>query len=457
MQIDFNIKPADLKTKLADFWKLSGDKILDIERNYDVSKGAPVFTVNGKYSSKGWTEWTQGFQYGSALLQFEATEDEQFLQIGKQNTLAKMASHLSHVGVHDHGFNNISTYGNLLRFMEDGLIPVNNWEKEFYQLALKLSGTVQANRWTPTPEGGYIYSFNGPHSLFVDTMRSVRILMLSHFMGHEFKGENDQVINLMERALQHIQVTSKYNIYYNEGRDKYDDWGRTAHEAIFNTNDGNFRAPNTQQGFSGFTTWTRGLSWAICGFAEELEFLKKVPTAQFPASISKESILKTLEKGARATCDFFIENTAKDGITYWDTGAPNLYKLGDYKSLNSNPYNDFEPIDSTAAAISAQGLLRLGKALGEKKYTQAGLTSAKTMLSDPYLSTEPHHQGILLHSIYHEPNGWDNVPKGQKIACHESSMWGDYHMRELAIYIDKMVKGKPDYAFFNCLEDFRNK
>ncbi|MFT7249439.1 MAG: unsaturated chondroitin disaccharide hydrolase [Psychromonas sp.] len=457
MQIDFNIKPADLKTKLADFWKLSGDKILDIERNYDVSKGAPVFTVNGKYSSKGWTEWTQGFQYGSALLQFEATEDEQFLQIGKQNTLAKMASHLSHVGVHDHGFNNISTYGNLLRFMEDGLIPVNNWEKEFYQLALKLSGTVQANRWTPTPEGGYIYSFNGPHSLFVDTMRSVRILMLSHFMGHEFKGENDQVINLLERALQHIQVTSKYNIYYNEGRDKYDDWGRTAHEAIFNTNDGNFRAPNTQQGFSGFTTWTRGLSWAICGFAEELEFLKKVPTAQFPASISKESILKTLEKGARATCDFFIENTAKDGITYWDTGAPNLYKLGDYKSLNSNPYNDFEPIDSTAAAISAQGLLRLGKALGEKKYTQAGLTSAKTMLSDPYLSTEPHHQGILLHSIYHEPNGWDNVPKGQKIACHESSMWGDYHMRELAIYIDKMVKGKPDYAFFNCLEDFRNK
>ncbi|MFT5884214.1 MAG: unsaturated chondroitin disaccharide hydrolase [Arcticibacterium sp.] len=457
MQIDFNIKPVDLKTKLADFWKLSGEKILDIEKHYDASKGAPVFTVNGKYSSKGWTEWTQGFQYGSALLQFEATEDEQFLQIGKQNTLDKMAPHLSHVGVHDHGFNNISTYGNLLRFMEDGLIPFNNWEKEFYQLALKLSGTVQANRWTTTPEGGYIYSFNGPHSLFVDTMRSVRILMLSHFMGHEFKGENDQVINLLERALQHIQVTSKYNIYYNEGRDKYDDWGRTAHEAIFNTNDGNFRAPNTQQGFSGFTTWTRGLSWAICGFAEELEFLQKVPADQFPDSISKESIMKTLEKGARATCDFFIENTAKDGITYWDTGAPNLHKLGDYKSVNSDPYNDFEPIDSTAAAISAQGLLRLGKVLGDHKYTQAGLTSAKTMLSEPYLSTEPHHQGILLHSIYHEPNGWDNVPKGQKIACHESSMWGDYHMRELAIYLDKMVKGKPDYAFFNCLEDFRNK
>ena len=26
-----------------------------------------------------------------------------------------MAPHVSHVGVHDHGFNNVSTYGNLLR------------------------------------------------------------------------------------------------------------------------------------------------------------------------------------------------------------------------------------------------------------------------------------------------------------------------------------------------------
>ena len=31
---------------------------------------SPVFTVKGRYTSKGWTEWTQGFQYGSALLQF---------------------------------------------------------------------------------------------------------------------------------------------------------------------------------------------------------------------------------------------------------------------------------------------------------------------------------------------------------------------------------------------------
>jgi unsaturated chondroitin disaccharide hydrolase len=457
MQIDLSIKPTDLKDKLFQFWQLSGQKILDIENNYDKNNGAPVFTVNGKYSSRGWTEWTEGFQYGSALLQFEASGDEQFLKIGKENTLSKMGSHLTHIGVHDHGFNNISTYGNLLRFMNEGLIPFNEWEQEFYKMALKVSGTVQGSRWTMTKEGGYIHSFNGPHSLFVDTIRSVRILMLSHFMGHQFKGENDQVISLLKRGFEHIKATAKYNVYYNEGRDKYDDWGRTAHECIFNVNDGNFRSASTQQGFSGFTTWTRGLSWAISGFAEELEFLAKVPENAFPEGFSKNEMLAIIEKAAKATCDFFIENTAKDGITYWDTGAPNLYKLGDYKSVDSNPYNDFEPIDSTAAAISAQGLIRLGKYLNDDKYIKAGLTTTRTLLSKPYISEETSHQGILLHSIYHEPNGWDNVPEGQKIACHESSMWGDYHMRELAIYIDRMIQGKPDYAFFNCMEEFRNK
>ena len=84
-----------------------------------------------------------------------------------------MAPHVSHIGVHDHGFNNVSTYGNLLRLMSEGRIPENAWERNFYELALKCSGAVQAARWSPTADGGgYIYSFNGPHSLFVDTIRS---------------------------------------------------------------------------------------------------------------------------------------------------------------------------------------------------------------------------------------------------------------------------------------------
>ena len=59
-----------------------------------------------------------------------------------------MASHLTHVGVHDHGFNNVSTYGNLLRLMREGRIADDAWERRFYELALKVTGAVQAARWT---------------------------------------------------------------------------------------------------------------------------------------------------------------------------------------------------------------------------------------------------------------------------------------------------------------------
>ena len=59
-----------------------------------------------------------------------------------------MAPHLTHVGVHDHGFNNVSTYGNLWRLMNEGRIAEDAWERQFYELALKVSGAVQAARWS---------------------------------------------------------------------------------------------------------------------------------------------------------------------------------------------------------------------------------------------------------------------------------------------------------------------
>ncbi len=458
IQIDYNLKPKDLIPALKKFWELSGEKITAIEKEYPSNQGTPVFTVNGKYSTRGWTEWTQGFQFGSSILQYDATGEASFLKMGKSKTVELMAPHVSHIGVHDHGFNNISTYGNMLRLMVEEKIPHNEWEKNFYELAIKISGAVQASRWTKIKDGGFIYSFNGPHSLFVDTIRTTRILMLSHQLGHVLQEENDARVNLLARGLTHIKATADYSVFYGEGRDNYDLWGRTAHEGIFNTNDGNFRSPNAQQGYTGFSTWTRGLAWGMVGFAEELEFLDTLEDKELEAYGSRKDIEAFMLKAAKATCDFYIEHTPIDGIPYWDTGAPNLHKLGDYLSRAADPYNDFEPVDSSAAAIGAQGLLRLGRYLQGKgdqengnKYWQAGLTVLRTLFQEPYLSTDKSHQGIILHSIYHQPNGWDNVPAGQKIACGESSMWGDYHAREVALYLQRVANDEKYYTFFNCL------
>ena len=77
---------------------------------------------------------------------------------------------------------------------------------------------------------------------------------------------------------------------------------------------------------------------------------------------------------------------------------------------------------------------------------------AGTLLDEPYLSNNARHHGLLLHSVYHRPNGWDHVPPGQKVPNGESSMWGDYHMRELALLVYRLAKKQPYLTFFGCLD-----
>ncbi len=156
MKIDANLTPARLQKKVSRVFELAGQKISALNAAWDPAKGTPVFTVKGQYTSRGWTEWTQGFQFGLAFLHFDGTGDTQSLALAKAKTLKYMASHVSHIGVHDHGFNNVSTYGNQRRLMLEGRIPFNQDELNYTELALKVSGAVQAARWSTTAYGtGY--------------------------------------------------------------------------------------------------------------------------------------------------------------------------------------------------------------------------------------------------------------------------------------------------------------
>jgi unsaturated chondroitin disaccharide hydrolase len=447
--------PADLLKKVDRVFELSAAKIDALERHWIAAWGAPVFTVEGRYTARGWTEWTEGFQYGAALLQFDATGDRAFLDLGRERTLTRMAPHVTHVGVHDHGFNNVSTYGALWRMAREHRYEASEWEVRFYELALKVSGAVQARRWTPLPGGGYIYSFNGAHSLFVDTIRSLRAVALSHALGHRLIEEQDAQVNLLARLLQHARATADYNVFYGKTNAPYDVRGRTAHESLFNAANGTYRGPSTQQGYSPFSTWTRGLAWAMLGFAEQLEWLATLPVDMLH-NAGVPDVHTWMIDAARATCDFYIDSAAcADGIPYWDTGAPGLGSLGDWANRAADPFNDREPVDSSAAAIAAQGLLRLSRVVANQgedgtRYEQAGLRVLDTLFdeSGPYLCTDPTHQGLILHSVYHWPSGWDHVPKGARTPRGESSQWGDYHAREAALYVRRLARNEPYLTFF---------
>jgi hypothetical protein len=457
LQIDRPRTPQMLSAKIDGLFSRAAPKIASIAASWHAEAGAPVFTVNGRYVARGWTEWTQGFQFGAAILQFDATNDPEFLELGRRQTTERMAPHVSHVGVHDHGFNNVSTYGNLWRLAREGRIDASDWEVRFYELALRLSGAVQARRWTSIPSGGFIHSFNGAHSLFVDTLRSLRALALSHALGHRLSDEQDVQVNLLERLVQHARATSDYNVYFGRHRDQYDDLrGRVAHESMFNAANGTYRGPSTQQGYSPFSTWTRGLAWAMLGFAELLEFVETLDDAALSTCGGRGEVAAWMLDAARATSDFYIDQAAAtDGVPYWDTGAPGLQSMPGWQNRPADPFNDFEPVDSSAAAIAAQGLLRLGHLLETRdedgaRYLQAGLRVLETLIdpSGPYLSQDPAHQGLLLHAIYHRPNGWDAIPSGSRIPRGESCQWGDYHVLEAALYVRRLARGEPYLAFF---------
>ena len=110
----------------------------------------------------------------------------------------------------------------------------DGWEEVAYRNAIAASGAVQAARWSGTPglpkskhaahsdALGYIYSFNGPHSLFIDTMRTTRILGVAWQLGHSLMHEGDRSANLLKRSVLHGLTTSHYIVFHGDSEHTYD-------------------------------------------------------------------------------------------------------------------------------------------------------------------------------------------------------------------------------------------
>ena len=99
IEINTAIEPASLSQGIRRLWEISGPKVkrLCLESSPDLA--TPVYTVNGRYTARGWTEWTQGFLYGEAILQFDATGDDEALeQAASPLALPEPGSKGNHIG-----------------------------------------------------------------------------------------------------------------------------------------------------------------------------------------------------------------------------------------------------------------------------------------------------------------------------------------------------------------------
>lgn len=341
---------------------------------------APMYTVGGKWNREGerWTHWCEGFYPGIFWLLHKTTGDS-FWRLHAEEYSRNLEPRRFDRNVHDLGFLFFSTYLRWYRLTGD---------EPLKQVLIDAGRTLALRRQV----GGYLSSFVGPHSLFIDIMMNVGVIL--------WAANHTDDPTLRAIALEHCRTTARHLVRADGG---------TAHEGTFDPQTGQFLNESTHQGWSQNSTWTRGLAWAIYGF-----------TAAHRLSGEREF----LEVACRCA-DCYLQRAPEGLVPWWDFDLPpEVPRLW----------------DSSAAAIVASGLFDLAEAMevAEDKilYRTAAKTILDTLCTDEFLArTRPEWEGILLHGVYHYH---------KKLGVDETVAWGDHFFVEALV---KAIAGKSEAAW----------
>ena len=377
--------PPSLRQRLEEVLRLCDVSLRHTTESWGRDRPGPIWTEGGAWYRQPdmWTDWTPGFYAGQMWLLYKLLKDDFWAEKAREHSLPLLPRRFDR-DVHDLGFIFLSSYGRWLEQTEED-DPVR---AELVD-TIVTAATVQSERWNGAADEGFIYSFNGPQSLFIDIMMNVRLLFWAAANGADSR--------VGARAIEHARTSARY-LVRRAGEGLGEEDGSVAHEAIFNTEQGRgeFRCLSTQQGYSPFTCWARGLAWAIYGYAYAY------------GATGDETFRET----AHLCAGYYLLNTPGDCVPYWDYGAPGIPD---------------EPRDSSAAAIAGCGLMLLARldpqAEGAGGYLQAAIETGSVLSSDEYLGPKrAGEEGLLLGGVYHRPRGW---------GVGGAVMWGDYFFLEL--------------------------
>lgn len=326
----------------------------------------PMYTLQGKWKHGGeaWTNWCEGFLGGQLWLVYLHNHQDWWRE--KAEYYSRLIERRkTDREVHDLGFLFWPTWKRWYDLTGDPVINAVVIE----------AGTTLAMRFKE--KGGYLRSFVADESLFIDIMMNVGLIF--------YAAQQKQDPGLSRIAAQHSLTTRRYLVRGD---------GSTAHEGIFDAHTGEFLRQSTHQGWRHDSSWARGLAWALYGFGTVYRFTRD------------NRFLQTAE----ACANYYIENTPAHGV------PPNDW-------MEPEPQ---QPYESSAAAITASGMLDLAHLTGDPTrahfYRQYALQILDTLTGEEFLAEEtPGWEGLLKHGIYHA---------GKNLGVDESVMWGDYFFLE---------------------------
>ncbi len=322
----------------------------------------PMYTLDGRWEHGGkkWTNWCEGFLGGQLWLMYERTGAEWWRR--KAEHYSRLIEHRkTDRDVHDLGFLFMPTWRKWYDLTGDARVK---------EVVIE-AGRTLAKRFRQ--KGEYLSSFVGPESLFIDIMMNVGIIF---YAARETDDEK-----LWDVTTRHCLTTRRCLVRGD---------GSTAHEGLFDTETGEFLRQSTHQGWRGDSCWSRGQAWALSGFATVYRYT------------GDERFLDT----ARRCADYYMDRAPEHGVPPNDLDRP----------------EPEVPYESSAAAIAADGLLKLAALVEDAAARGAYRSYAERILrtltgSDFLADTTEGREGILKHGIYHLRKG---------LGVDESVMWGDY-------------------------------
>ncbi|MCC5477761.1 glycoside hydrolase family 88 protein [Streptomyces barringtoniae] len=321
------VSPAQAAEAFGDQRSDSAERALHAAADYAVEKlhavapgvtGFPVGTKFEKWTYSQNGDWVGGFWPGTLWMAYLHSGDDVFRTLALDSA-RELAPRRHDTTTHDLGFLFYPFWVTAWRLTGD-----DSWRAGAIEAADSL-----IQRYNP--RGHFIRAWGAlddPKNAGRVIMDTIMNLDLLAFAGRQTGDEK-----YLRIAVEHARTAQR--VFPRPD-------GSTPHVFDFDPDTGVPIGPNTVQGYSPSSCWSRGQAWGVYGFTT---MYRRTGDRQFLST-------------ARRLADYAVGALSPDHIPVWDYRAPQA------------PY---DVKDASAGAVMACGLLDLSAATGRREYRQVAL------------------------------------------------------------------------------------
>lgn len=370
--------------------------------------------LNGKWKDRYYWGWCCGFSAGLMWMMFDHTGDRKWADYGANwnDSIRPNAT----ASDNDTGFQIFNSFGYALRHGKDIKPMLNKEFKGLYDMHVRdYEGVLNwaTNTFVTQRYNAHIGGF-----------RTWPALSYRPYEG-QFEINSDMIMNLelplwvvqktgnmdlLDKIIRHEETTWRHTIFKhgdeqwespNSGEYVARKQGSHTHVVGFNPKTGAVIDKRTEQGDKTESTWSRGQSWLIYGYAMLYRYT---------------GYERYLER-AEVVFDYYmkaLKAQSKDTIPYSDFDAP---------------VDERNPLDTAAAAVVASASIELYGFTKKNKYLNAAEEMLTDLTSAPYLASDIEYEAILT-------RGSHSYDRGEEVG----TIFGDFYLVEAMLRYKKLEK-----------------